>query len=120
MTADAFVPTQEELVTDYPLAGLAFYMQPRPNDMCYVAANVFDRLDGESAPLYDPLVAKRIVAIDPGEPPYFTMDLPLDYYMVAGEEFKIRLSPFEDPEGNSVIFRPVLRKAALFANVRFK
>ena len=95
-------------------------MKQRPDDICYVNANIIDRLDGQSAPFWDQQSAKRIVVVDPGKPPEFLQEVKLDHYMVAGERYVISMSSFEDPEGNDVIFRIVLRKAALFAYFNYR
>ena len=82
-----YVPKEENMVTDLPLVGQAFYFDatgPDQDEKCYISTYLVERLDGERAVYLDPVLAKRLFVADPKEPPYFEEPLVLEWYLEAG------------------------------------
>ena len=45
-TDEVYVPKDENRVKDLGLIGDAFYMEERPDDMCYISGTILERIDG--------------------------------------------------------------------------
>ena len=113
-TEEVFVPDSQQLVTNTTLAGTSFYLTPRKDNMCYFAANVMTRMDGQKSNLLDTYNSKKLFVVEPGDPPVFFEPPPEKIVLSAGWKLVTPLSDFVDPEGNKVSVKVNLRNATEF------
>ena len=83
--------------------------------MCYISTVILRRLDEYQALFLDPVMSKKIFALNPGEPPYLVDVPPANFYLDAGKYLEIPFSGFVDPEENTIFFKIKLRRASRFA-----